>query len=317
MRVAVLAGGPSLEREVSLRSGHRVQAALASRGHDATVIDPAESPLVEALEEGGFDVCYVALHGKAGEDGAVQRLLELLGVPYTGTGPFACQLAFDKTLAKEALAAAGVSTPPWVTLQSAALRDLGAGAALDRIVSRMGLPLVVKPSRAGSAMGIKFVDQEADLPAAVMGALSFSDSVIVERKIAGTEVTAGILGTPPEVLPLVEVVPRSGVYDYAARYTAGATEYFAPARLSDDVTARCRDESLRAFASLGLRAVARADLIVDGDGLPWLLEVNVSPGMTETSLLPMAAKAAGSSLEDLCERILELAVTRSPAAARD
>jgi len=311
MRIAVLAGGASLEREVSLRSGHRVAAALISRGHDTTVLDPAEVPLAEAVAGGGFDVCYIALHGKAGEDGAVQRLLELLGVPYTGTGPFACQLAFDKALAKEALDASGVSTPPWVTLQSAALRDLGAGAALDLIVERLGLPLVVKPSRAGSAMGIKFVERVGELPAAVMGALSFADAVVVERRIAGTEVTAGLLGAPAEVLPLVEIAPRSGVYDYAARYTAGATEYFAPARVSDDVTAACREESLRAFQVLGLRDVARADLIVDADGRPWVLEVNVCPGMTDTSLLPMAAQAAGSGFDDLCQRVLELAVSRA------
>jgi D-alanine-D-alanine ligase len=179
-------------------------------------------------------------------------------------------------------------------------------------VEVLGLPLVVKPSRAGSAMGLKFVEREQDLPAAVMGALSFSDGVIVESKVEGAEVAAGILGEPPEVLPLVEVVPHSGVYDYAARYTAGATDYFAPARLGDDAAARCREEASRAFAALGLRDVARADLIVDADGRPWVLEVNVSPGMTDTSLLPMAAQAAGSSLDDLCERILELAVQRAP-----
>ena len=315
MKVAVLAGGPSLEREVSLRSGHRAQAALMSRGHDATLLDPAHTPLAEAIADGGYDACYIALHGKDGEDGTVQRLLELLGVPYTGTGPLACQLAYDKALAKDALHAAGVATPPWVTLQAAALRDLGAGAALERVALRVDPPWVVKPARAGSAMGIKFVDRGPDLPAAVMGALSFSDAVIVEQKIEGTEVTAGVLGAPPEVLPLVEIIPRSGVYDYAARYTAGATDYFAPARLSDDVTARVRDDALRAFTMLGLRDVARADLIVDPDGRPWLLEVNVSPGMTETSLLPMAARAAGSSLEDLCERVLELAVRRAAPVA--
>src|SRR5256714_8198004 len=195
MKVAVLAGGPSLEREVSLRSGHRVLAALTARGHDAEVLDPTEVSLAASLI--GFDAAFVGLHGRDGEDGTVQRLLELLEVPYTGTAPFACHLAYDKALAKEALDVAGVSTPPWVTLQSAALRDLGAGAALDRIVDRLGLPLVVKPTRAGSAMGIKFVDREPDLPAAVMGALSFSDAVIVEQRIPGTEVTAGLLGTPP------------------------------------------------------------------------------------------------------------------------
>jgi D-alanine-D-alanine ligase len=311
MRVAVLAGGPSLEREVSLRSGHRVQAGLVTGGHDAVIVDPAETPLVEALTAEHFDACYLALHGKDGEDGTVQRLLDLIGIPYTGTGPFACQIAFDKALSKEVLAAAGVNTPPWATIQSAALRDLGGGAALDRLVERLGLPLVVKPSRAGSAMGLKFVEEEKEFPSAVMGALSFSDAVIVERRVTGTEVAAGLLGDPPEVLPLVEVVPRTGVYDYAARYTPGATEYFAPARLPEDAGALARDEAARAFAAVGLRDVARADLIIDAQGRAWLLEVNVSPGMTETSLLPMAARAAGLSLEDLCQRVLELAAARA------
>lgn len=309
-RIAVLAGGASLEREVSLRSGHRVRAALAHRGIDAEVVDPAEGPLVETLVEGGFAACYIALHGKEGEDGTVQRLLELIGLPYTGTGPLACQVAFDKTTAKETLAAADVPTPPWVTIQAAALRDLGAGAALGRVVERIGLPLVVKPARGGSAMGLAFVEREGDLPAAVMGALSFADSVVAERRIEGTEVAAGVVGDPLEPLPLVEVVPKSGVYDYAARYTAGATEYFAPARLDEATAARATEAALRAVGILGLRDVARADLIVDRSGAPWVLEVNVSPGMTETSLLPIAAQAAGRSLGDLCERVLRLALAR-------
>jgi D-alanine-D-alanine ligase len=311
MKVAVLAGGSSLEREISLWSGRRVQMALASSGHDATVLDPAEIPLADALSREEYGACYIALHGVEGEDGTVQRLLELLEIPYTGTAPFSCQVAFDKALAKESLAAAGISTPPWVTLQAAALRDLGAGAALHRIIERLGLPLVVKPARAGSAMGLRFVDTEADFPAAVMGALSFSDAVVVERRIEGTELAVGLLGTPASALPIVEVVPKSGVYDYAARYTAGATEYHAPARIPPDVGAECEREALRAFETLGLRDVARADLILEADGGPWVLEVNVAPGMTETSLLPMAAQAAGMSFDELCDRVLELAVARS------
>ncbi len=308
-RIAILSGGRSPEREVSLRSGHRVLMALTSRGYDAFVLDPADTPLVESLLAAGVVACYVALHGKDGEDGTIQRLLELLGIPYTGTGPFACQLAFDKILAKEALRSAGVATPPWAAIQASALRDLSAGAILSRVVEHVGLPAVVKPARAGSAMGLTFIERESDLPAAVMGAMSFADSVLVERKVEGSEIAAGIAGSPPEPLPLVEIVPKSGVFDYAARYTAGATEYFAPARLPPEVAADCAAEAGRAFRVLGLRGVGRADLIVDRDGTPFLLEVNVSPGMTETSLLPMAAQAAGLSLADLCERVLRPALT--------
>jgi D-alanine-D-alanine ligase len=252
----------------------------------------------------------VALHGKDGEDGTVQRLLELLRLPYTGTPPFWCQVTFDKVIAKEALAAAGVSTPPWVPIQAAALRDLGAGPILHDVAERVGLPAVVKPSRAGSAMGLSFVEREADLPHAVMTALSFSDAAIVERKIEGAEVAAAMVGSPDEPLPLVEIVPKSGVFDYAARYTAGATEYFAPARLAPEVAAACNREAARAFVALGQRDVSRADVLVDADGVPWVVDVNISPGMTDTSLLPMAAQSAGIAFPDLCERILQLALAR-------
>lgn len=310
-RVAVLAGGRSPEREVSLRSGHRVHQALLSRGHEAFVFDPSDAPLVEGLAEGGAEACYLVLHGRDGEDGTIQRLLELIGLPYTGTGPFHCQVAFDKILAKEALATAGVPTPPWASIQAAAIRDLSAGHILEVAIERVGLPAVVKPARSGSAMGVRFVEKESDVPAAVMSALSFSDAALIERKVDGVEVAAGLLGNPPEALPLVEIVPKSGVYDYASRYTAGATEYFAPARLDDGVAAACARASERSFDALGLRDFTRVDLIVDRDGRPWVLEVNVSPGMTETSLLPMAAQAAGISVEALCDRILGAALDRT------
>jgi D-alanine-D-alanine ligase len=312
-RVAVLGGGRSPEREVSLRSGHRVAAALESRGHEAALVDPADAPLVETLAAGAFDVCAIALHGKDGEDGTVQRLLETLGVPYTGTGPFACQIAFDKVLAKETLRAHGISTPAWAVVQASALRDLSAGAILSAVVERVRLPLVVKPARAGSAMGLAFVERERDLPAAVMGALSFADAAVVEAKVEGTEVAAAVVGAPPEVLPLVEIVPKSGVFDYASRYTSGATEYFAPARLDQEVATGAGSVAAQAFSALGLRDVARADLIVDGAGKAHVLEVNVSPGMTETSLVPMAAAAAGMELSDLWDRLVQLALARPSA----
>jgi D-alanine-D-alanine ligase len=314
--VAVLAGGRAPEREVSLRSGHRIVAALRSRGFDAFLLDPAERSLVESLSAARVSACYIALHGKDGEDGTVQRVLELLEVPYTGSAPFSCQVTFDKVLAKEALDAAGVATPAWATVQGAALRDLAAGAILGHVSRRVGLPAVVKPSRAGSAMGLSFVEREVDLPNAVMSALSFSDAAVIERRVVGTEVAVGMIGSPEEPLPLVEIVPKSGVFDYASRYTAGATEYFAPARLRPEVAGACQEEAAHAFRTLGLRDVSRADLMVDRDGRPWVVDVNVSPGMTDTSLLPMAARAAGIEFPELCERVLRLALDRGGSKSR-
>jgi D-alanine-D-alanine ligase len=310
VRIAVIAGGRTPERDVSLRGGHRVAGALAELGHDASVVDPADAPLVETLRERTPELCYLTLHGKEGEDGTVQRLLDLLSIPYTGTAAFDCEIAFDKVLAKDALRRAGVATPDWVTIEGWALRDLGAGAALGTAVERVGLPCVVKPSRSGSALGVSFVEREGDLPAAVMGALSFSGAVVVEAKIEGTEVAVGLVGSPLEALPLVEIVPKEGVYDYAARYTAGATDYYAPARLDADGVTICTTTSYAATTALGLRDVTRVDTIVDRDGRAWVLEVNVAPGMTETSLLPMGALAAGMDLSALCDRILHSTLGR-------
>jgi D-alanine-D-alanine ligase len=312
VNVAVLAGGRTPERDVSLRSGHRVSTALQELGHTADLIDPAETSLAEALQERSPDLCYLAMHGKEGEDGTVQRLLDLLDLPYTGTSAFDCEVAFDKLLAKEALVRAGVPTPAWAAIEDRALRDLGAGAALGRAFDRVGSPCVVKPSRSGSALGVSTVARESDLPAAVMAALSFSGGVVVESAVAGTEVAVGIVGTPGDVLPAVEIVPKGGTYDYAARYTAGATEYFAPARSSEEAAAACSDVAMAAWNALRLRDVTRVDMIVDPDGKPWVLEVNVSPGMTETSLLPMGANAAGMGLPQLCDAVIQSALSRQP-----
>lgn len=314
MRVAVIAGGRTPERDVSQRGGHRVMLSLHDLGHTAWTIDPAEVPLAERLREERPDLCWLALHGKEGEDGTVQRLLNLLGIPYTGTSAFDCGIAFDKVLAKDALLRAGVPTPPWVVVEGSALRDLGAGASLGAALERVGLPCMVKPSRSGSALGVGTVERDMDLPDAVMAALSFSDAVLIEAKVVGREVACGLVGDPLEALPVVEIVPKTGVYDYAARYTAGATDYFVPARLSDEEAATVRDAAHRSATALGQRGITRVDLIVDPDGTPWVLEVNVSPGMTETSLVPMAAQAAGVSLAQLCDRVIQAALT---GGARD
>jgi D-alanine-D-alanine ligase len=308
MRVAVIAGGRTPERDVSLRGGHRVHAALATLGHDAFLIDPGAEKLVAAVRERPPDLCWLGLHGKEGEDGTVQRLLDVLQVPYTGTRAFDCELTFDKVLAKDALRRAGVPTPEWVVIEGAALRDLGAGAALATAVDRVGLPCIVKPSRSGSALGVTSVERADDLAGAVMSALSFSSAAIVERKVTGTEVAVGAFGSPLEALPIVEIVPKEGVYDYAARYTAGATDYFAPARLEESVGDAVRSAAIDALRALGTRHVGRVDVIVDRAVSPTVLEANVSPGMTETSLLPMAANAAGLSFEDLCDGIIHAAL---------
>lgn len=311
MRVAVLAGGRTAERDVSLRSGHRVMGALAELGHDAWLIDPVEEPLATSLSERTPDLVWLSLHGKDGEGGMVQRLLDLLGLVYTGATAFGCEIAFDKVLAKDVLHGAGVPTPAWVAIEGSALRDLGAGTALDLAIERTGLPCVVKPSRSGSALGVGTVERADQLPAALLAALSFSDAALVETKIVGTEVAASLTGTPLEELPLVEIAPKAGVYDYAARYTAGATDYFAPARIDAETTAAVRKAAASAADALRLRDLARVDVMVDHEGQPWVLEANVSPGMTETSLLPMAAHAAGMSLADVCDRIIRSATERT------
>jgi D-alanine-D-alanine ligase len=307
MRIAVIAGGRTPERDVSLRGGHRVHAALAELGHEAWLVDPADAKLVASLRERTPELCWLGLHGKEGEDGTVQRLLDLLQLPYTGTAAFDCELSFDKMLAKDVLRRAGVPTPDWVVIEGSALRDLGGGAALHAAVERVGLPCVVKPSRSGSALGVSSVERDDDVAGAVMSALSFSGAAIVEQLVVGTEVAAGAIGTPLETMPLVEIVPKEGVYDYAARYTAGATDYYAPARLDPTTGDRVRTAANGALAALGTRHVGRVDVIVDRTERAMVLEVNVSPGMTETSLLPMAANAAGLSFEDLCDRIIHAA----------
>jgi D-alanine-D-alanine ligase len=303
--VAVLAGGLSLEREVSLRSGGRVTDALADRGYPVTQLD-VDAGLVRQLTEGDFDVAFLALHGAVGEDGTIQSILSLLGIPYTGPDVLASSLAWQKPIAKGLWRRAGLPTPDDVTLSGASFRDLGVAAALARIADELALPVVVKPATGGSSLGITVVERREDLPAALVAALSYDDTVMVERHVAGTEVAVSVLDGDP--LPAVEIHPKEGAYDFAARYTAGATEFHVPARLDDDVLERCAAVAVGAYEAIGSRHVSRADLVVDAAGTPWLLELDTCPGLTDTSLLPLAASAAGLEFADLVERLIALAL---------
>ncbi|RZU51019.1 D-alanine-D-alanine ligase [Krasilnikovia cinnamomea] len=294
VRVLVLAGGLSYERDVSLRSGRRVLDALRAAGLQADMRD-ADVALLPALQEDPPDAVVIALHGATGEDGSLRGVLDLCGVPYVGCDARASRLAWDKPSAKAMLREAGIPTPDWVALPHDRFSELGAVAVLDRIADRLGLPLMVKPAQGGSGLGASVVRDEADLPAAMVGCFAYDSTALVERYVAGMDVAVSVvdLGDGPQPLPAVEIVPRNGVYDYAARYTAGLTTWHTPARLDPAVAARVASTALAAHEALGLRDLSRVDLIVDGEGEPHVLEVNVSPGMTETSLLPLAVQAAG------------------------
>ncbi|MGI5493073.1 D-alanine--D-alanine ligase family protein [Microtetraspora malaysiensis] len=309
--VLVLAGGLSYEREVSIRSGRRVSEVLRAAGVVVETRD-TDATLVPAVLADPPDAVFVTLHGGAGEDGAIRSVLELLNVPYVGATPDACRVAYDKPTAKAVVRSWGLNTPDSISLPKETFHDLGATAVLARIVDRLGLPLFVKPSRGGSALGASIVRSAEELPAAMVGCFAYGDTVLIEKYIAGVEVAVSVidLGDGPVALPPVEIVPDSGVYDYAARYTAGHTEFFAPARLSPEDAEACAAMAVTAHAALGLRDISRTDLIVDETGRPYFLEVNVAPGMTETSLLPMAAEAAGRDLGSLCKGLLELAARR-------
>lgn len=304
MTIAVLSGGSSLEREVSLRSGNRVAEALRDRGHDIVSLD-LDGDLVGRLVAGGVDVVFLALHGKAGEDGSIQSLLDLLAVPYTGPDAAASAVAWDKSVSKGVLRRGGVATPDWNVVSVEAVREYGAGRAFDRLAMRLDFPLVVKPVQGGASLGVRVVDRPDDLPEAVMAAFHYHPAALLERLVNGTEVAVSIIDG--EALPPVEITPRDGVYDFAARYTHGATDFHVPARLDDMATAACAEQARRAWTALGCRHVMRADMLVDADGTPWVIEVDTCPGLTETSLLPLAASAAGIPFDRLCERLIELA----------
>jgi D-alanine-D-alanine ligase len=310
VKVAVLKGGRSLERGVSLRSGARVEDALERLGHDVVALDVGVD-LVKRLSGERPDVAFVAMHGVGGEDGTAQELLEILGIPFTGPGAAACARCMDKSLAKHAIREAGLPTPDWFAFSQTAFRELGAADALDRLEGNLGFPLVVKPSRGGSSLGVKFAAGADEIPQALVAAFSYDDRVLLERFVGGRELAVSVLGA--EALPVVEAIPAQGdSYDFEARYEIGRTRFVCPAELDAAESAAVSEAALATYRTLGCSGFARVDLILGPDG-PEILEANAIPGLTDTSLLPQAAEAAGMSFEQLVERILDLALSPTPA----
>jgi D-alanine-D-alanine ligase len=288
-KIGVLLGGLSKERDVSLRSGAAVAKALRARGYDVAEID-AGRDLPEKLKAAEIEVAFIALHGRYGEDGAVQGLLEIMGIPYTGSGPLASAICMDKELTKKVLVSEmgdGILTPVWKVIRRG-----------DAVAAKLPLPVIVKPNREGSTIGISVVRAEKDFAPAVAQALALDETVLVEEFVTGTEVTVSVVNG--RALPIVEIVPKSGFYDYAAKYTKGATDYIVPARIPDAMRDRLQAASESIWQVMKLSGFARMDFVGD-----YFLEVNTVPGMTETSLVPKAAAAAGMSFEDLCEEVLK------------
>ena len=295
--IVVLAGGISHERDVSLRSGRRVAEELQTAGHSVTLRDP-DATLLAALTEKAPDVVWPALHGASGEDGALQALLRARGIRYVGSHPEAAGLAWFKPTAKVLVSRAGIATPDWLALPTETFRELGANGVLAEVLHGIGEAAVVKPAQGGSAQGVTIVTDAADLPRAMVDAYTYSDVALIEKKIDGTELAITVIdsGHGPVALPAVEIQPLSGVYSFEARYNAGETTFFAPARVSDEIAERAAEVAVQVHSLLGLRQISRIDMIVDDAGVVWFLEANMLPGLTETSLVPQAIEAAGLTL---------------------
>jgi D-alanine-D-alanine ligase len=313
MRVAVLKGGRSLERQVSLRSGARVQDALERLGHEVVAVDVG-GDLVERLREARPEVAFIALHGRDGEDGTIQELLEVMGIRHTGSGVSACIRAADKVLAKHALRDQGIPTPDFYSFSETAFKALGAAQALPAIEDRLSFPIVVKPASQGSALGIKFARTPADVPQALVAAFSYDRKVMLERHVAGRDLAVSVLenGEGLQALPVVEAVPREeDFYDFEARYEIGRTRFVCPAELDEPLGARAAELALDTYRLLGLSGFGRVDLMLDSSTEElFVLEADPIPGLTDTSLLPQAAEAAGIGFDELVERILMAAVER-------
>ncbi|MFC7403909.1 D-alanine--D-alanine ligase family protein [Georgenia alba] len=306
-RVAILAGGLSHEREVSVRSGRRVAGVLRDEGLEVEVLD-VDAALLPRLAEMRPDVVWPLVHGSTGEDGSLQNLLELVGVPFVGSRATACRLASNKPVAKALLHQAGLPTPAHAALPQSMFREVGARTVLDVVARDLGLPLAVKPAAGGSALGVTVVEEVDRLPDAMVGCFAYGDVALLERAVSGVEVAVSVIDVEgePRALPAVEIV-TDGPYDYDARYNPGRSEYFVPARLDAAQTATVHELAVAVHRTLGLRHLSRTDIILDADGVAWFLDVNVAPGMTETSLFPQAAHADERTLADIYLAIVRAA----------
>lgn len=302
-RVALLAGGKSGEREISLASGEGAREALEEAGFDVTVLDPADKEDLKCLIDGPFDVAFPCLHGKYGEDGTMQGFLEVIGLPYIGSNVWSSALAMDKAKAKLYYEKDGIPTPPSITLTA------GSKADPHEIVETLGEHCVVKPGTEGSALGVFIVEGEQAVADAIDKAFEIDNEVLVERYIKGTELTVAVIGNDDlEALPIIQIVPKSDFYDFESKYAPGGSQHICPAPLPEDVTLRVQDMAIRAHQSLSCRGVSRSDFILEDDGSCWILETNTIPGMTGTSLLPDAARAAGISFPKLCTTLVQYAL---------
>lgn len=308
--IVVLAGGISHERDISLRSGRRVADGLNSLGHRVSVREP-DGSLLGFLTDARPDVVWPALHGASGEDGALRALLELTGIPFVGSRTDSSRLAWSKPTAKAIVARAGVATPDSVTLPKETFRELGANSVLSTIIDGLGMPVVVKPAQGGSAQGVTIVTAAEELPRAMVDAYTYAEVALIERKVEGVEVSVAVIDTGDgvEALPAVEIEPVDGAYTFDARYNAGETRFYVPARLAPAVAEAVAEAASTAHSALGLRHLSRIDLIVDEAGVPWFLEANVLPGLTETSIMPQAIAASGRDLGDVYAALAIAAIT--------
>lgn len=302
-KVALLAGGVSGEREISLASGKGAQQALEAAGFKVTLLDPASKEDLKEIIDGDFDVAFICLHGKWGEDGTMQGFLEIAGLPYVGSNVWASAVAIDKPKAKVFYNLAGIKTPQSVVLSKSDSKPF------SEIVKELGLPCVVKPATEGSALGVCIVTKEEDLAAAVQAALAIDRAALVEQYIEGTELTVAVLGNKnPEALPIIEIVPRNDFYDFDAKYAPGGSQHLCPAPLDEPMTAKIQDMAIQAHKVLECKGMSRSDFILDDKGEVWILETNTIPGMTETSLLPDAGRAANMNFSELCTKLVEYAL---------